>query len=138
MRTQIFDENGSRWVDVHEPKRRKPARALKFGGVKVGDQLMRRPRGDWLEKFTSYFIVTDRWFDPVKGDVDPIKGEMVGYSRISPKGTLCRKEATTVRGLATQQFEYADQDFLAMAKNRLKQLESGGVVGIGQAKRNKA
>lgn len=136
--TLIIDDSGSRWVQSPIKKRRKPARALKFGGVRVGDQLMRKPRGDWLRPFVEYFVVTDRWFDPVKGQEDPIKGEMVGLARISASGALSAKEATTVRGLASQQFDYADQDFLSMAKTRSEQLKSGGVIGIGQVKRKRS
>ncbi|MTJ94041.1 MAG: hypothetical protein F8N36_14460 [Desulfovibrio sp.] len=82
-----------------------------------------------------YFLVTDRWFDPVIGQDDPVAGEMVGIRRIGQDGDLVgRKYAHTVRGLAAQQFHPAGLDYVALAKARREAKEDGTVVGIGRGR----
>ena len=149
--TWIVDNNGTRWVDTPPRKTRKPARALRFANIKVGDQIMvtRESKKSILDpnsaneqyirvpymKGTEYCIVTDLWFDPVAGQRDPISGEMVGIARINPDGTICdSKYPHTKRGLASNRYKYADHDYIAACKARLEAMKSGDVVGIGYGK----
>ena len=131
--TWITDGTGTNWVDIPVRKRRKSPRAVRFANVKVGDQLMKI----WKDivrggPVTWYYVVTDLWFDPVKGQDSPVAGEMVGLRQIKPSGDLYqRKEPHTKRGLASQGFHYADRDFVAFAKQRM---EAENIVGIGFGK----
>lgn len=127
------------WVDITKPRKvRKSPRALRFAEVKVGDQLMQTTtsagwRGD---KTTWYYIVTDMWYDPVAGQDDPLKGQMVGIQRLDSKGApTSRKEAHPIRGLASNQFHYADRDYIVFCKIRIDAMNDGSVVGIGIASR---
>jgi hypothetical protein len=93
---------------------------------------MQTPKADWRRKIPMYFIVTDLWFDPVAGQEDPIKGQMVGFQQLGPDGEpRGTKSATPIRGLASQQYEYADMDYIAMCKHRSTALDTGKVVGLG-------
>jgi hypothetical protein len=42
-----------------------------------------------------------------------------------------RKSSTTIRGLASQQYVYADIDYIALCKARGDAMQTGEVVGIG-------
>lgn len=132
--TWIIDGSGTHWVEVPQPKRRKPPRALKFAEVKVGDQLMMKPRDSWYRGLAIYCLITDMWFDPVEGQDDPLKGSMIGYAHIKEDGSLSRKSSTTIRGLASQQFDFADIDYIALCKARSQATETGEVIGIGFGK----
>lgn len=116
--TKIIDDNGVRFVQKPSVKERKPRGAGRFSNVAVGDQIMRSNEYNTVaRKHFSYYIVTDLWFDPVLGQYDPVKGQMIGYSKIDPTGTVCeRKTSTTVRGLASQRFQYADVDFISLCQ----------------------
>lgn len=129
----ITDENGTRWVPAPARKRRKPGRALKFGEVEVGDQLVQRPKPGSRYGLPVYYLVTDRWFDPVRGQDDPVKGQMVGLASITSSGVPGSKISTTVRGLASQQYEYADIDYIGHCFSRADAL-GDVVVGIGYGK----
>lgn len=133
--TWITDNNGRRWVEIPKKQRRASPRALRFADVKVGDQIMLTPRSWHYRKFKIYYVVTDLWFDPVAGQNDPLKGAMVGYAQIRGDGELTRKSATTLRGLASQGFEYADMDYIAMCKARLPALKDGTIVAFNRKKR---
>lgn len=128
----ITDGSGTRWVEIPQKKRRKSPRALKFGSVKVGDQLVKTYQKE--RKSSIYYLVTDLWFDPVLGQEDELKGSMVGYAQIKLDGSAGRKSSTTIRGLASQQFDYADIDYIALCEARKGELESGKVVEIGRGK----
>lgn len=132
----ITDHNGRRWHPDNPRKKRKPARALRFAEIKVGDQLMKEWRtlraigGEIVPgaQAREYCIVTDLWFDPVAGQSDEVAGQMVAIRRISDRGEIDgRKEPHTKRGLASQGFHYADRDFIAFVKARA---EAENVVGI--------
>jgi hypothetical protein len=104
----------------------------RFDAIKVGDQLtMKRsvqPRWFW--------VVTDIWFDPVKGQRRRSSGEMVGIQMIAPDGRLHgSKSAHTIRGLAQAGYRYADIDYRAMATLRSEAVKDGKCVGIGAATR---
>ena len=135
--TWITDREGTKWVELPRRKRRNPRRALKFGNVEVGDQLVHAHSlpGDMNPRYNMpvYYLVTDRWFDPVKGEDDPIKGQMVGLAQIDARGIPGSKSATTVRGLASQQYEYADIDYIALCFARVHAMKGETVVGIGRA-----
>ena len=109
--TWVTDGSGTKWVEFRRRKRRKPGRALKFGNVQVGDQLVRahsRPASiSPRYNMPVHYLVTDRWFDPVKGEDDPIKGQMVGLAQIDERGVPGTRSARTVRGLGRQTYEYA-------------------------------
>jgi hypothetical protein len=124
---------GHIWVDITRNKKpRKLPRALRFANIKVGDQLMQKPTGHWYRKLPLYYIVTDIWFDPVAGQNDPIAGTMVAIRQIGEDGEpRARKRGYPIRGLASQQFHYADIDYIAHARARREALNDGRVVGIG-------
>ena len=132
--TWITDDTGSRWVVSPPRKKRKSPRALKFADIKVGDQIMLKPNNAWYRKIPLYYVVTDIWFDPVAGQNDQLKGQMIGYAQISSDGSLTKKSSTPIRGLASQQFDYADIDYLSIANARNNALRDGKIVGIGYAK----
>ncbi|HET99457.1 MAG TPA: hypothetical protein ENH89_03610, partial [Aurantimonas coralicida] len=118
----------------------------RFDDISIGAQLMRTytmrgwrggiddtsgPPTD-LSQQTWYYIVTDLWFDPVKGDTNPKKGQMVGVRRLNGHGeAFGRKQGHTRRGLASNGFHYADRDYISECKAFLAAKEEGKVVGIG-------
>ena len=148
--TWIYDDSGRRWVEPTPRKRRKPPAPRRFADLKVGDQLMQTSEThslkralsaneEWVktayQSSTAYFIVTDRWFDPVRGQDDPIAGQMVGYAQINARGGVStHKSSMPIRGFASQRFEYADRDYIVWCKSRLEGMETGAVVGIGHGK----
>jgi hypothetical protein len=133
--TIIVDNTGTRWVETPERKRRRPARALRFAGLKVGDQL----KSTWFEGTASigrsehYWVVTDLWFDPVKGEKHEVAGQMVAIRHLDPRTgePIFGKQAHTLRGLASQGFHYADVDFPALVRARNEGVRQGAVIGIG-------
>lgn len=137
MGTWITDDNGTRWVELPERKSRKSPRALRFADLKVGDQLF-WTRYHWPDS-AGYYLVTDLWFDPVAGQDDETAGRMVAIVRLGhdgePRG---HKERHTLRGLASQGFQYADRDYIAFCKARKAGMEAGDVVGIGAGRRIRA
>lgn len=132
--TWITDNTGTRWVPVPEKKRRKPGQPRRFANINVGDQIMLKPNKSWYRGIPTYFLVTDLWFDPVAGQDDPVKGQMVGFAQIKPDGELAGKCSTPIRGLASQQYEYADIDYVALCKQRLVAMDAKTVVGIGHGR----
>lgn len=133
--TWIVDSSGTRWVDDRPPKRRKSPRAIRFAEIKVGDQLMRR--WTFLPGGTDvwYYLVTDLWFDPVAGQKNETAGRMVAVRWLNPRTGEPdnRKQAHTIRGLASQGFHYADMDYTAHIRATLEGIRAGAVVGIGKA-----
>lgn len=119
--------NGRQPYFVKAParKRRAPARALRFGTLEAGAVLIQRGVAKWDEHVDHPFpvanedlrrvekrwlglaIVTDRWFDPVAGEDDPLKGQMAGLRRVNQYGLSGGKTAHTLRGLASQGYRYA-------------------------------
>jgi hypothetical protein len=151
MTTKIIDGSGVRYVEIPQSKRRKPARALRFAGLKVGEQLVQRTEisqtvrdvgadNDSYKQVPwragdAFFLVTDLWFDPVAGQTDPVKGQMVGLVQIKAGGDLwSHKSSTTLRGLASQRYHYYKGDRIAECKLRLAAVKAGDVVGIGYGK----
>jgi hypothetical protein len=132
--TLITDGNGTRWVETPVRKRRKPARALRFAELKVGDQLCR----DWNNVLVAgkarwFYLVTDLWFDPVAGQDDETAGRMVAIAHINPRnGETRRKESHTLRGLASQGFHYSGIDFVEHTKAKIAGMIAGNVIGIGR------
>lgn len=127
--TLIIDKNGSRWIDTPQKKKRKPARAIRFAKIAVGDQIMKTTKNhDPYPRTTLYYVVTDLWFDPVLGQVDNTAGQMVGYSRVLENGDIqSYKIKTTRRGLASQRFQPSDIDYITL---RNAMCESDNVIGI--------
>lgn len=134
-------------------KRTKAARALRFANIQVGDQLMRREVSRWStyakdpnaandpaiiqhEKDSgySYAVVTDLWFDPVKGETDPISGQMVAIRWLRQGKEVGSKQPHTRRGLAMQGYHFADRDEIAHWDAVRKAIADGDVVGIGRGK----
>ena len=147
--TWIFNGGGPRWVELDVPKRRKSPRAVRFAGIKVGDQVMQtHTTKGWrggiddksappteLSQTTWYYIATDLWFDPVAGQENHVAGEKVAIARIKPDGSVCpHKEPHTKRGLASQGFHYADRDYIAECKTVVAAVKEGSVVGIGMGR----
>lgn len=122
----------ARWTPIEtKRKRRKSPRALRFAEIKVGDQLMRKPTESWWRGIAMYFVVSDIWFDPVAGQDDPIRGQMIGVQQLDENGEPRKhKSAYPVRGLASQQFHYADMDYIAHCKARASAKVDGAVVSI--------
>jgi len=136
LMTWITDDSGTRWVDVPQPKRRKPGRILRFANIKVGDQLVLKPKANWYLGLPIHSIVTDLWDDPVDGQHDPIKGKFVGLRQIDGDGELRhRKSKIKLRGLASQGYEYAEIDFIAQRKAAVAGVQDGSVIGIGAGER---
>jgi hypothetical protein len=149
--TKIHDANGSRLV--HIPRREKRRRgAGRFAEVKVGDQLMQRVISRWQayeqdpiaandpalvdrskDCGFAYAIVTDLWFDPVKGEDDPVAGQMVAIRNLRQGRPLGRKSPHTIRGLASNGWQYADRDDIAHWEAVRAAHEEGLVIGIGRA-----
>ena len=130
--TWITDGSGTRWIDVPLRKKRASPRAIRFADIKVNDQLMHRWTSHDNKSVTWYYIVTDLWFDPVAGQKDETAGRMVAVRMLDaqtgePKQ---RKQSHTLRGLASQQFHYADIDFAAHCKAVFEAKADGGVVSI--------
>lgn len=136
--TWITDDSGTRWVQLPLRKRRKSPRALRFADLKVGDQLMRHfnmpMSATGAARITWYYIVTDLWFDPVAGQDDEIAGKMVGIRMLDQRTGEARehKEPHTLRGLASQGFQYSDIDFAALVTAKNEARAAGVVVGISQ------
>jgi len=133
--TWFTDGSGTRWVDDPQPKKRRASpRALRFAELAVGDQLMHEHSGFAIGtnrvRQVFYYVVTDLWFDPVRGQRDPVAGEMVAIRMLNrntgePHGG---KHAHTRRGLASQGFQKSDIDFAALAEARRAAMAEGSVV----------
>ena len=126
--TLIHDADGSRFVPWTERKRRRPARALRFGDLQAGAILIHRGKvvserrvqhpahvanEDWrteVHHYAGFHLVLFRWFDPVAGQGDPVSGEMVGVVPITTMGQQPRATGHTLRGLAQQGFHYASDE----------------------------
>jgi len=133
--TWITDDTGTRWVVIPPRNRRKPSRALRFASIKVGDQLERKPQGNWYRHIPDCYIVSDLWFDPVAGQGDETAGRMVALQQIKDSGAIClSKQRYTIRGLAAQGFQYAGKDIISERKMRSSAMIEGSVVGIGRGK----
>jgi len=133
--TWITDNTGTYWHEIPPRKRRKPARALRFAEIKVGDQLVLKPSKSWHRKIPQYFVVTDLWFDPVAGQRDEVSGHMVAIRVIRHDGEVHgSKRPHTRRGLASQQYHYAGIDYIAQCKALVASIDNGVVVGIGRGK----
>ena len=131
--TWITDENGTRWHEMPQRKRRKHPRAVRFAELKVGDQVMRQWKTYNDRVDVWYYVVTDMWFDPVAGQRDETAGRMVAIMSLDPCSGEARgsKEPHTLRGLASQGFAYSDIDFPALVVTRNEARADGKVVGIG-------
>lgn len=130
--------NETTWIEPR-PKRRRPTpRALRFGAIKVGDQLMKAWDGMYEggQKVVWYYLVSDLWFDPVAGQHVPLAGSMVAIQSIDYRTgePRDRKEAHTIRGLASQGFHYANIDFIAHTAARNAGMLAGDVVSIAKGK----
>lgn len=118
--TLITDGNGTRWVNVPPRKRRKPARALRFAKIAVGDVLLHRaryrstryPSGpvptandnplETVHETHGFAIVEHLWTDPVRGEKDPVAGQMVGLRPLTQHGRAGSLTGMPIRGLASQ------------------------------------
>lgn len=139
--TLIVDDNGTRWVELPKRKRRAKAKRGRFSEIDVGDQLVqcRSFSGTVLTDgtvrrhapTTIYAIVTDLWFDPVRGDENAWSGQMVGIRMLDARGeTIGPKRAHSRSALASEGYHKADFDYIAWAKVRLEEVQTGKVVGI--------
>lgn len=85
-----------------------------------------------------YAIVTDLWFDPVKGETDSVSGQMIAIRWLRQGREVSRKSPHTRRGLAMQGWHYADRDEIAHWEAVRAAVETGEVVGIGKGRRGRA
>lgn len=126
--TYITDDAGTRWVDVAAKKKRTSPRAVRFADLKVGDQLMLAQIDFNHRRYVNYFLVTDRWFDPVAGQMNEVAGQMVALVNLTYG--VKRKSSHTLRGLASKGYQYADIDYQAQQAAFLHSKLNGEVVGI--------
>jgi len=102
-------------------------------GIKPGDQLA--GGHGWGNCF---WLVTDVWFDPVRGQRRRASGEMVAIQMLDAAGRpFGTKWAHTIRGLAQAGYRPARFDYAAMAAARSEAIKEGKVVGIGAGARIK-
>lgn len=126
--TLIHPSDGGRpyFVQAERRKRRQTPRALRFGEVKPGDVLIHSLKVR-SEQFVQPFIegtandnrrlqvvthhgaaiVTHRWFDPVWGQDDPLRGNFVGIAYVGAQGLYSNLRQHSIRGLASQGYNYA-------------------------------
>lgn len=131
--TWIYDDTGRYWMDPPPIKKRAKPKGRRFADVKVGDQLMQaNPSHDGKRQYpTIYSLVTDAWFDPVRGEDDEEKGHLFAVQQLGADGQpRGRKAAFTRFGLASQGYQYADIDYIGLA---LARASATDVVGIGHA-----
>lgn len=130
--TWIYEQGRNRrWVPDVPRVKRAPPRIIKFAAVKVGDRLKAKRSIN-----IGYYVVTDTWFDPVKGQRDPGAGEMVAVQRIGPTGELTgSKWPHSKRGLASQGYEYLGFDYMAQRKATTAGEAAGVVVSIRRGNR---
>lgn len=137
--TWITDDTGTRWVEA-PPRKKRALGKRRFEDVKVGDYVMRDRVSGWTGNRTSgssksreYAVVTDLWFDPVKGQREREHGEMVAIRWIMEGVPVSSKWPHTLRGLATNGYTYADRDPVAEHAAKVQAQREGVLVGIGQA-----
>lgn len=132
----IYHPDGTVTVKDNPPPKppRKPANR-RFADVAVGDYLIKERKyrlGERLVRSMEYSIVTDLWFDPVKGEEDRQKGDMVAIATIT-RGRTFGKQAHTLRGLASNGWKYFGGDPFDLHDTLVEAVKSERVVGIGQA-----
>jgi len=111
----------------------------RFDDIKVGDQLVARRRAEPARGLPClHYLVTDLWYDPVRGQQRRSSGEMVAIQTIWWDGTLRgSKYAHTIRGLAQAGLQFADTDFQGNAQALTEALHDGSVISLGAARRRK-
>lgn len=141
--TWITDNSGTRWVEQTPRKRRSPPRQGRFSVIAVDDQLERpdplyRGSAQTRQAPSLFYVVTDLWFDPVKGQSNEYSGQMVAIQRIGPDGQhLGKKEGFSRHALSTQGFFPASIDYIGLCRGRVAAAASGSVVGISEARRKR-
>lgn len=135
--TLIYPANGGRpyFVKVMPRKQRASPRALRFANLRVGDMLLRKVKWTEIHGFkpepkaallhqstandnrieeireaTGFAICEHRWFDPVKGEVDPVAGQLVAVRWITNHGLSRSLVPHTIRGLASQGYHQLADD----------------------------
>lgn len=136
--TWITDGTGTYWVEPPLKVRRRAPRALRFADLRPGAILIHRSKSvmthfeerdrfqakgrdlpfanDDAKEVTTVTptvglaLCTDRWFDPVAGQEDRLKGEMAGIRMISNHGLVGSKWPHTLRGLASQGYHWASDE----------------------------
>lgn len=143
--TLITDENGTRWVDTPPRKRRAPRTGGRFSALEVGQQLVKTYTIRWTRagveessRHTYHAIVTDLWLDPVAGEENPWRGQMVAIASIGPDGRLSKKRGMSRHALACDGWHKTDIDYRAMCVARVAAMKAGDVVGIGAGRRIRA
>lgn len=137
--TWITDNTGTKWVEPEPRKRRAKATKGRFSEIAVGDQLEER---HWSREFhrqqlkrdapPTFYVVTDLWLDPVKGQDNEWSGQMVGYQRIGTNGEVVGKKLSNSRhGLASLGFHKAEIDYIGQRLATVEAAAAGNVVGIG-------
>ena len=80
--------------------------AVKFDNIQVGDQLVERGSG-------MAVVVTDLWFDPVRGQKRAIGGMMSAVQIIGPDGEPRSYKRAYSRATLATTFDRADHDIMA-------------------------
>lgn len=139
--TWITDDTGTRWVASPQRKRRSPPKQGRFSNLAVNDQLecpdpMYRGSASTRKAPSLFYLVTDLWFDPVKGQANDFSGQMAAVLRIGSDGNpIGKKLGYSRHALATQGFHPAAIDYIGLCRLRSEGASTGDVVGIGEARR---
>lgn len=138
--TWITDNSGTRWVEVPQRKRRKPRTGGRFSELSIGDQLVQRtpytrirPHEPERAPYEQYVQVTDLWFDPVAGQDNEWRGQMVGVAAININGALSKKQSYSRHALAAVGYHRAEIDYRGMCVARAQAARDGAVVSIRHA-----
>lgn len=137
--TWVTDNTGTRWIEPPERKRRAKATKGRFSDIAVGDQLEER---HWSRERLrqqlkrdappTFYIVTDLWFDPVRGQANEWSGQMVGYQRLGSNGEpIGKKLGNSRHGLASLGFHKAEIDYVGQRRATVAAVADVNVVGIG-------
>lgn len=130
--TLIYPLNGGTpyFVKQGPRKQRASPRALRFANLRVGDVLMRKvhwtetraapgqtimpvANSNHIEEIKTaqgFAICEHRWTDPVRGEHDPVAGQLVAVRWITARGLAPSLTPHTIRGLASQGYHPMTDD----------------------------
>ncbi len=89
--------------------------------IEVGDQLVERSSG-------TAVVVTDLWFDPVRGQKRPAGGMMAAVQVIGPDGVPRAYKRAYTRGQLAADFDRADRDIMAARRAAAASARDAGIA----------